>query len=141
MIVVDASVWIAHFRNEESEQVRRLRGLKFPNDAMVGDLILLECLQGARDDFHAARIEATLRAFPIESMLGEEIALEAAKNYRRLRSRAITPRKTVDLVIATFCIAERAWSSATLARSTISPGLSPFARGCAKPIVTVTSSS
>lgn len=104
MIVVDTSVWIAHFRNEDSEQVRRLRQLESPHDALVGDLIMLECLQGARDDVHAARIEATLRAFPVAPMLGEEIAMEAARNYRRLRLNAVTPRKTVDLIIATFCI-------------------------------------
>lgn len=63
MIVVDTSVWIAHFRNEASQAVTKLRGIANFNDIVVGDLVLLECLQGARDERHAATIESTLRAF------------------------------------------------------------------------------
>ena len=58
MIVVDTSVWIAHFRNEPSAAVTKLRAIANPDDIVVGDLILLECLQGARDEAHAARMEA-----------------------------------------------------------------------------------
>jgi predicted nucleic acid-binding protein len=72
---------------------------------LIGDLILLEVLQGARDDAHAVRIERGLRRFPIDSMLDEAIALEAASGYRRLRARGVTVCKTSDMIIGTFCVA------------------------------------
>ncbi|MES1157312.1 MAG: PIN domain nuclease [Alphaproteobacteria bacterium] len=105
MIVVDASVWIAHFRNEISPAVLALREIPASGDGLVGDITLLECLQGARDDRHAGEIEATLRTFSVTTMLSPELAIETAKNYRRLRALGLTPRKTIDLIIATFCIA------------------------------------
>ena len=104
MIVVDTSVWIAHFRNEPSAAVAKLRAIANPDDIVVGDLILLECLQGARDEAHAARMEAALRVFQIENMLGDQAAVETARLYRALRGLGLTPRKTIDVVIGAFCI-------------------------------------
>jgi predicted nucleic acid-binding protein len=69
------------------------------------DIILLEILQGARDDAHAARIERALETYPIASMLDAGLAVQAARNDRRLRALDITVRKTADLIIGTFCIA------------------------------------
>jgi predicted nucleic acid-binding protein len=104
MIVVDSSVWIAHFRNEVSAAVAILRSLQNPSQVITGDLVLLECLQGARDDKHASQIEATLRAFVVEPMLNDALAVDAARNYRSLRALGLTPRKTIDIIIGTFCI-------------------------------------
>lgn len=104
MIVVDTSVWIAHFRNDRSAAVTRFRSLVDPNDVVVGDIVMLECLQGARDERHAAKIEKALRPFPLHRMLGETLAKQAARHYRALRTRGVTPRKTVDVIIATYCI-------------------------------------
>jgi len=104
LIVVDTSVWVAHFRNEKTPAVAKLRGIGDPSDIVVGDLILLECLQGARDEAHAARLQQELGAFQSEQMLDEALAIEGARNYRRLRALGITPRKTIDIVVATFCI-------------------------------------
>lgn len=105
MIVVDSSVWIAHFRNAISPSVKKLRDVQKPEQIITGDLVLLECMQGARDEAHAAQIEATLRAFKLEPMLNDALAVDAARNFRRLRALGVTPRKTTDLIIATFCIA------------------------------------
>lgn len=105
MIVVDSSVWIGHFRSSDTGAVHRLRAIENPDEIIVGDLILLEMLQGARDERHAARIESVLRSFTIEAMLDDGLACEAARHYRALRRKGITVRKTVDLVIGTFCIA------------------------------------
>lgn len=105
MIVVESSVWIAHFRNEATPAVSALRDIPDPNDILVGDLVLLECLQGARDERHAAQIEAALAAFSMESMLDARLAADAARNFRKLRSLGVTPRKTADMIIATFCMA------------------------------------
>lgn len=104
MIVVDTSVWIAHFRNEASPGVARLRAIADPSLIVVGDLVLLECLQGARDGRHAARIEHALSQFRIEPMLDRGLAIAAAESYRLLRAAGRMPRKTIDLIIATFCI-------------------------------------
>jgi len=105
VIVVDTSVWIGHFRNEKSNAVAKLRALPDLNDVIVGDLVLLECLQGARNEKHAAAIGAALRAFRVERMLDADLAEQAARGYRALRDAGLTPRKTIDLIIATFCIA------------------------------------
>jgi predicted nucleic acid-binding protein len=104
MIVVDSSVWIANLRNLDSAAVQKLRSLSNPREIIVGDIVLLEVLQGARDERHAAIIEQSLRQFEIQSMLGEIIAVQAAQNYRRLREQGVTVRKAADLIIGTFCI-------------------------------------
>jgi predicted nucleic acid-binding protein len=110
MIVVDSSVWIAQLRRGETPALRKFREIEDPFEAiLVGDLVLLEVLQGARDEAHARTIELMLRKFAIEPMLDEVIAVKAAVNYRMLRSVGITLGKTVDLIIATFC-AERGHS-------------------------------
>jgi len=72
---------------------------------LVGDLVLLEVLQGARDEAHAAKFERNLRAYRIVTMCNPDIAVRAAHNYRLLRAHGITVRKTIDLIIGTFCIA------------------------------------
>ncbi|MGV3635918.1 MAG: type II toxin-antitoxin system VapC family toxin [Pseudorhodoplanes sp.] len=104
MIVVDSSVWIDHLRDVQNTAVRTLRTIDEPQDIIVGDLVLLEVLQGARNAHHAAIIEQNLRQFRIESMLGMELAVQAARNFRLIRERGVTIRKTVDLIIGTFCI-------------------------------------
>ena len=103
MIVVDTSVWIAYFRNERTLAIDALKDAD-PNHVVVGDLVLLECLQGARDENHAARLEAGLRRFTLAPMLNDTLAVETARHYRRLRALGVTPRKTIDVIIATFCI-------------------------------------
>src|SRR5947209_17765803 len=105
MIFVDSSVWIGHLRGSETRAVRKLGDFQRAHRALlVGDLILLEVLQGARDEAHAARIERNLRRYPVAPMLDDAIAVQAARNYRLLRTRGVTVRKTVDMIIGTFCI-------------------------------------
>jgi predicted nucleic acid-binding protein len=84
--------------------VRVLRSLFGETELLIGDIVLLEVLQGARDEAHAVRIAHELNQFDIVAMLDPEIAVRAAHNYRALRGRGITIRKTVDLIIGTFCI-------------------------------------
>lgn len=103
--MVDSSVWIANLRQIDSPEVRFLESIRKPRDVLVGDLVLLEVLQGARDELHAARIERRLRQFPVTPFLNEKLATLAAHHFRHLRSLGITIRRTNDLIIATFCIA------------------------------------
>ena len=107
MIVIDSSVWIALLRRRDTPEVAELRNLAATQDdtILVGDLILLEVLQGAHDETHAARIERDLRQFPVVAMSNVDLAVQAALYYRHLRSIGITVRKTIDMAIATFCLA------------------------------------
>jgi predicted nucleic acid-binding protein len=107
MIVVDSSVWIANLRGQDTDPVRKLRDIEDGSEILVGDLILLEVLQGARDDSHARQIEQFLRQFEIVPMMNASLAVRAAGNYRLLRQKGITIRKTIDVIIGTFCIENR----------------------------------
>lgn len=104
MIVVDSSVWISLFRMQDTAAVGKLQSMLLEEDILVGDAVLLEVLQGARSDKHADWLERNLRQYFVVPMLSPELAVKVAANYRRLRLRGITVRKTNDLVIGTFCI-------------------------------------
>ena len=105
MILVDSSVWIELLRGAVTAPVARLRELiEQDDDPLVGDLILCEVLQGARDASMARRFEEALLEFPVVSLLDPKLAVVAAANYRFLRAHGITIRKTIDLIIGTFCI-------------------------------------
>ena len=104
MIVADSSVWIAHLNDRPTPQVRHLRAIIGHAAILVGDLILLEVLQGLRDDREAGLVERALRRFDVVAMLDPPLAARAAANYRLLRGLGITIRKTADLIIGTFCI-------------------------------------
>jgi predicted nucleic acid-binding protein len=106
MIVVDSSVWIELLRGNRTPEVEKLLS-RGHAEIVVGDMILLELLQGARGEAHANWIERRLRHFTILPMLGERLAVQAARNYRHLRQRGITLRKTMDLIIGTYCIEDR----------------------------------
>lgn len=107
MIVVDSSVWIDHLRgNATPEVVRLAEMIRADDDILVGDLVLCEVLSGVPSDRVAARLERGLRSFTVMSMSSASVAVDAAANYRRLRTRGITIRKTMDLLIGTFCIRE-----------------------------------
>jgi predicted nucleic acid-binding protein len=102
--MVDSSVWIDYFNGivtPQSDYLHRALGHEL---IIVGDLILAEVLQGFNrpSDFAAAR-DALLK-FPLREMVGPAIAVKSASNYRSLRAKGVTIRKTIDCLIATFCI-------------------------------------
>jgi len=105
MMLVDSSVWIDHFRDRETEQVAKLRSARPARTILVGDLVMIEVLQGARDDAHAARLESELQAFSFVPLISQTLVVEAASNYRQLRAMGITVRRTIDMIIGTYCIA------------------------------------
>jgi predicted nucleic acid-binding protein len=102
--MVDSSVWIDFFRGGESAEVDFLTRQFRESRILVGDLVLLEVLQGVRNDREAREVETALRAFEVRAMLDPELAVAAAANYRKLRGVGVTNRKTIDLIIGTFCI-------------------------------------
>lgn len=104
MIVVDSSVWIGQLRGADTRAVHSLnRMMEEADEIIVGDIVLVEVLRGARDDAHAEWIERRLRKFIVERMLDDSIAVRVAANYRRLRNQGVTV-PTIDLIIATFCV-------------------------------------
>jgi predicted nucleic acid-binding protein len=104
LIVVDSSVWIDFLNGRDASHVRRLRGLFGASEIIVGDLMLCEVLQGLDGERAASEVEALLRRFNIVPMVGDAIAVLAARNFRSLRRRGITVRKTIDLLIGAWCI-------------------------------------
>ncbi|WP_018407846.1 type II toxin-antitoxin system VapC family toxin [Methylocystis rosea] len=104
MILVDSSVWIDYFRGVASPETDRLDRLLQDELVAIGDLILTEVLQGFDRDRDFNRAQKFLTTLTIVELGGKEIALRAAKNYRKLRGLGVTPRKTIDTIIATRCI-------------------------------------
>ncbi|WP_366946481.1 PIN domain nuclease [Nevskia sp.] len=104
MIVADSSVWIDFLNGVDGPQVELLDQLLDRDTVVTGDLILTEVLQGIRDDREFRRVSSLMAALPSHEMAGFDIALRSAQNYRRLRAQGITVRKTIDLLIGTFCI-------------------------------------
>ena len=107
MIVVDSSVWIDFLNGRNAPHVRRLSMVLGAEEVIVGDLMLCEVLQGLDSERAAQDVEALLRRFEIVPMAGDAIAVAAARNFRSLRRRGITVRKTIDLLIGTWCIENR----------------------------------
>ena len=105
MILVDSSVWIGFFNGLETRQTDALNNLLGQEPVLIGDLILTEVLQGFRRDADYRKARALLDTLELRVLGGKAIALAAADNYRRLRRRGVTPRKTIDMIIATYCLA------------------------------------
>ena len=106
MILVDSSVWIGYFNGKRSWQTDVLDNLLSQVPIFMGDLILTEVLQGFRADRDFDAAKSHLDALPFRPMGGYEVALKSARNYRTLRKKGVTVRKTIDVIIATFCILE-----------------------------------
>ncbi|MCX5960596.1 MAG: PIN domain nuclease [Cyanobacteria bacterium] len=104
MIVVDSSVWIDFFHGVSTPEVERLDGLLGATPLAIGDLVLVEVMQGFRTDQDVATARQLFRSLALLPMLGGSNAWKAAENYRQLRRKGITVRKTIDGIIATACI-------------------------------------
>ncbi|WP_068637567.1 type II toxin-antitoxin system VapC family toxin [Thauera butanivorans] len=104
MILVDSSVWIDYFRGNATPQAEKLDSLLGVEPIAIGDLILAEVLQGftAERDFNQAR--TLMASLVIVDLCGRDIAIQATRNFRSLRTLGVTVRKTIDTVIATHCI-------------------------------------
>jgi len=104
VIVVDSSVWIDFFRGTQTPQAEKLDGLLGTIRIVVGDLIVAEVLQGVRDKREFQQVRKTLDTFEQVDVVGKDIAVQAARNFRKLRDLGFTVRKTIDTLIATRCI-------------------------------------
>jgi len=104
MIVVDSSVWIDYFNGRITKQTNLLDSLLGHEPVVIGDLILTEVLQGFREERDFRKAKGLLDCLLFRPMLGRELAFKSAENYRRLRRLGVTVAKTIDVMIATFCI-------------------------------------
>ena len=107
MVIVDTTVWIDYFQGVKNPETDWLDGELDRQRLGLTDVILCEVLQGVRDDVVAKEVEQKLLKLDVFDTGGVDLAREAARNYRALRSRGHTVRKTIDGLIATFCLREQ----------------------------------
>jgi predicted nucleic acid-binding protein len=104
VVIVDTTVWIDYFQGVENPETEWLNTEIDRQRLGLTDIILCEVLQGVRDDVVAKEVERRLLNLEVFDTGGVAVAREAARNYRALRSRGYTVRKTIDCLIATFCL-------------------------------------
>jgi predicted nucleic acid-binding protein len=104
LILVDSSVWIDYFQGKITTQTETLDSLLGFEPLAIGDLILTEVLQGVHHDRDFQDARQMLTSLRVVELGGQEIAIQAARNFRALRRLGVTVRKTIDTVIATRCI-------------------------------------
>jgi len=107
MIVADSSVWIDYFNGTSTRETEALHDLLGQELVVVGDLILTEVLQGFKSERDFKTANRLLDTLIFREMLGRRLAVRSAQNYRKLRRKGVTVRKTIDVIIATFCIENR----------------------------------
>jgi len=107
MVIVDTTVWIDYLRGISNAQTSWLEREIDSQRVGLTDLILCEVLQGVRDDAVFSQFWRDLASFQVFQSGGIDLAVAAARNYRFLRARGHTVRKTIDCLIATFCLEER----------------------------------
>ncbi len=106
MIFVDSSIWIDYFNGTITIETDFLDSVLGIEPIGIGDLILTEVLQGFRSDTEYRKVKASLLELTIFELLGRGRAIRAADNYRALRKKGVTIRKTNDLIIGTYCVDE-----------------------------------
>ena len=104
MILVDTSVWIDYFNGIINSQTNQLDSLILSEQIIMGDIILAEILQGFKNDSDYTKALEYLNYLKCYSISNKEIAIKSADNFRQLRKKGVTIRKTIDMLIATFCI-------------------------------------
>jgi predicted nucleic acid-binding protein len=107
MILVDSSVWIDYFNGLATSQTELLDSRLSTDIIVTGDIILTEVLQGFQSDRDFAQARRLLESLVFVEMLGRALAIQSAQNYRYLRKKGVTVRKTLDIMIGTFCISNR----------------------------------
>ena len=107
MIVADTSVWIDYVKGLDASHTNILDHELIYNRVVTGDIIIAEFLQGFKNDREYLIAKQIMDNLEYRDFLGKEIAIQAANNYRKLRKQGITVRKTIDVIIATFCIENR----------------------------------
>ena len=105
MIIVDTTVWVDYLRGTRNPETEWLEIEADRKRLGLTDLILCEVLEGVRDEQEFGLVQSELERFELFETGGEELAIAAARNYGRIREEGRTVRKTIDCLIATFCMA------------------------------------
>jgi predicted nucleic acid-binding protein len=104
LILVDSSVGIDFFNGPKNAEKDKLKEIRGRDEVVIGDLILAEVLQGFRSDTDYKAAKNVLTSLTVHDLLGKDLAIKSANNFRKLRKKGITIRKTADVIIATYCI-------------------------------------
>ena len=104
MLVVDTTVWVDYFNGVENSKTDFLNTILDKTPILIGDLILAEVLQGFRHDPDFEKVRRALGKYLQVNMVNSALAVQSARNFRFLRQKGITVRKTIDSLIATYCI-------------------------------------
>ena len=104
MLVVDTSVWVDYFNGVENPQTDFLHAVLDKTPILIGDLVLAEVLQGFRHDPDFEKVRRALGKYTQVGMVSPAWAVQSARNFRFLRQKGITVQKTMDSLIATYCI-------------------------------------
>lgn len=104
MILVDTSVWVDYFNGTVNKQTESLNQILSEQSVLVGDIILTEILQGFDSDKEFRLAKQALDPLDCIHLGGKSLAIKAASNFRFLRSKGVTIRKTVDMFIGSWCI-------------------------------------
>ena len=103
MVIVDTSAWIEYFRGGLPDVVGKVDRALDRDLVGVGDLVYCEVMQGIRSPSERGAVSSLLLSLPQFDMVGFSMAEKSAANYRLLRSKGVTVRKTIDVLIGTFC--------------------------------------
>src|SRR5690606_22571991 len=107
VILVDSSVWIDYFSGNDTAEADFLDRILGNRAVAIGDLILTEVLQGFRHEKDYKIAKSLLEEFTVFELLGKKMAIKSADNFRKLRKKGITIRKTADVIIASYCIEQK----------------------------------
>lgn len=104
--MVDSSVWISYLNAKSTQETEFLESILGKSPIVMPDLVYSEILQGYREDFVFQETKKFLNEFPFAILGSKELALSSAENYRFLRKKGVTIRKTIDCYIASYCISK-----------------------------------
>lgn len=103
MVIVDTSAWIEYLKDGVPEVVEKVDRSLEQDLVAIGDLVYCEVMQGIRSSRERSQVSSLLLSLPQFDMVGFDMAEKSAANYRLLRSKGVTVRKTIDVLIGTFC--------------------------------------
>jgi predicted nucleic acid-binding protein len=104
LVIIDTAVWIDYLRGTENPETDWLDSELTRQRLGLTDLILCEVLQDIRSPGMFTRVSDELLTFHLFQSCGKDLAIEPALNYRKLRNQGHTVRRTIDCLIATFCL-------------------------------------
>ena len=107
ILTADSSVWIAYLRGERTRATEALDAAlnsSLTTDLVLLDVVLMAILRGCRSQRELRLTDGALGGLPVQASGGQALARAAANIYRQLRSKGITVRSPIDLLVGAWCI-------------------------------------